>query len=312
MRDRPPALVLPIVILSLLANAAAEARDPPSRRSRAFDGQPTVLSERGILEGVSMNGSPLPWPTVGNWRLRPLQTSPELDPVPDSAPARPLEPRRAEPTSPLPTVDIPLPPRRPTSLQGIAPLDIDSRGFAAGGNCFAQLTAAGVRFTPASQPGGNPACAIDNPVQVSSIAERSAPGGAISLPDRPTISCRMAVRFSEWLRSVAPALGSSRNAALSSITTGPGWDCRPRNRQAGARLSAHGNGDALDINTFFFANRARLPVQGHGRDPAFHAARMAACSYFSTVLGPGAAFHDSHLHLDIMKHGRDASYRLCR
>ena len=230
-----------------------------------------------------------------------------------AAAARARRPRAATPLAPrCRGVPFPLPPRRPPALGGIAPLDIDGKGFAAGGNCFAQLRAAGTTFAPASQPGGNPACGIDNPVQVSAIADRGAPGGSISLPDRPIVSCRMALRFGDWLRSVSPGLAISRNSALTSITTGPGWECRGRNRQVGAKLSAHGNGDALDINTFFFANRARLPVQGNGRDPAFHAARMAACGYFTTVLGPGAAFHDSHLHLDIMRHGRDGSFRLCR
>lgn len=310
---RPGALLL-VTAIVLVDVAAASAAPPPSRRSRAFDAQPTVYGGRGVLEGERA-GSGLPWPTVGSWSVRALRVAPELDPLLMSEPA-PLEPAPPDlrPALPAPgqAVTIPLPPRRPTSLGGIAPLEADSRGFAAGGSCFAQLKAAGATFTPADQPGGNAACGIENPVQISAIAERSAPGGSISLPDRPVISCRMAVRFGDWLRSVAPSLGASRNAALTSITTGPGWECRGRNRQAGARLSAHANGDALDINTFFFANRARLPVQGSGRDPAFHAARMAACTHFSTVLGPGTAFHDSHLHLDIMRHGRDGSMRLCR
>lgn len=295
-----------IVVADL--GVVAHAAPPPSRRSRAFDEQPAVYELRGTLEGAVTPGSSVPWPSIGAWPTRPLQIAPELDTI--TAPA--LAPLPAPLAPPTGVVNIPLPPRRPASLGGIAPLEVDSKNFAAGGNCFAQLQAAGTRFAPASQPGSNPACGIENPVQISAIADRSAPGGMVILPDKPVISCRMAVRFGDWLRNVAPTLGTSRNSALTSITTGPGWDCRGRNRQAGARLSAHANGDALDINTFFFANRARLPVQGHGRDPAFHAARMAACSYFSTVLGPGAAFHDSHLHLDIMKHGRDASYRLCR
>ena len=289
------------------------AAQPPSRRSRAFDHQPTAYGMRGAIDGDAAPGSGLPWPSIGTWRTSPTRPSPELDPIVASLPPVEAAPRAATPLAPPgPGVPNTLPPRRPPALGGIAPLDIDGKGFAAGGNCFAQLRAAGTTFAPASQPGGNPACGIDNPVQVSAIADRGAPGGSISLPDRPIVSCRMALRFGDWLRSVSPGLAISRNSALTSITTGPGWECRGRNRQVGAKLSAHGNGDALDINTFFFANRARLPVQGNGRDPAFHAARMAACGYFTTVLGPGAAFHDSHLHLDIMRHGRDGSFRLCR
>lgn len=296
-----------ILLAELVSSAMAAS--PPSRRSRVFDHQPAVYGSRGTLDEAAAPGSRLPWPSVGTWLGNPLRPGPEIETV--LSPPEPPGPPSAAPglAPPGPAPGIPLPPRRPPALGGIAPFAIDSKSFAEGGNCFAQLRAAGTLFAPSTQRGGNPACGIDNPVQVSAI---SSGGSMISLPDKPVISCRMAVRFGEWLRSVAPTLGASRNAALSSITTGPGWDCRPRNRQAGARLSAHGNGDALDINTFFFANRARLPVQGHGRDPAFHSARMSACSYFTTVLGPGAAFHDSHLHLDIMRHGRDGSFRLCR
>ena len=298
-----------LAVSLLLPTFGTEAAPPPSRRSKAFDDQPAVYGARGAFEAP--DGSRLPWPITGSWLVRPLRVAPEIDPILADRPP-PLE--HAAPAlrqGLVPPADIPLPPRRPTSLGGIAPLAADSQGFAAGGSCFAQLKAAGIAFTPAEQPStGNPGCGIDNPVRVTAIAERGAPGGTVSLPDQPVISCRMAVKFGEYVRAVAPGLGQARNAALSSITTGPGWECRGRNRQRGAKLSAHSNGDALDINTFFFANRARIPVQGSGRDPAFHAARMAACSYFTTVLGPGTAFHDGHLHLDIMNHR--AGYRMCR
>ena len=298
-----------LLAAALLPAFGAEAAAPPSRRSKAFDDQPAVYGARGAFEAP--DASSLPWPATGSWRVRPLRVAPEIDPIlADRPPA-------LEPASPLlqhgiaPPAEIPIPPRRPTSLGGIAPLTADPGDFAAGGSCFSQLKATGVTFTPAEQQqSGNSGCGIDNPVRVSSVAERGAPGGQVSLPDRPVISCRMAVKFGEYVRAIAPGLGQARNSALSSITTGPGWECRGRNRQSGAKHSAHANGDALDINTVFFANRARIPVQGSGRDPAFHAARMAACTYFTTVLGPGSAFHDGHLHLDVMSHR--AGYRMCR
>jgi hypothetical protein len=316
-RRRPPPLAAAALGLFglLFGDFGASAASPPSRRSKAFDRHPPVYAGRGILEGAATPGSSVPWPTVGTWPTRPLQIAPELDPLLSATPPALVHaPDAIRPTlaPPSAALDIPLPPRRPPSLGGIASLEPGSKGFAAGGDCLARLRAAGATFAPASQPGENAACGIDSPVRISAIADRNAPGGSISLPDNPVISCRMALRFGDWLRSVSPTLGASRNAALVSITTGPGWECRGRNRQSGGRLSAHANGDALDINTFFFANRARMPVAGHGRDPAFQAARLAACNYFSTVLGPGSAFHDSHLHLDVMVHGRRPAYRLCR
>ena len=314
MRATPRRRALAAALLGcLLAGSAATAwaASPPSRRSRAFDGQPAAYAGRGILDPARAPGSPLPWPTVGSWLIKPLRAAPELDPLMSEEPAPP--PARSESpvlAPPSPVVDIPLPPKRPPSLGGMAPLATDSRDFAAGGDCFSRLRAAGTTFAPAGQQGGSSACAIESPVQISAVAERGTPGGSIILPDKPIISCRMALRFGDWLRSVAPALAASRNSAIVSITTGPGWECRTRNRQPGGKLSPRATGEAPDITTTYSPTRGRLPVQGHGRDPAFQTIRLAACNYFTTVLGPGSAFHDSHLHLDIMRHSH--SFRLCR
>ena len=47
---------------------------------------------------------------------------------------------------------------------------------------------------------------------------------------------------------------------------------------------------------------------------AFGAAlRIAACGWFTTILGPGSdeAHHD-HLHVDIEQHGSSDRYRICQ
>lgn len=242
------------------------------------------------------------WPVGGYWSARPALGLPEAEPPPLIS------------LSPVARGKFPLPPRRPLDLGRVpafkaVPELITPEISAVSGDCHAQLQAYGTTFAPAGQP-GNGACGIDNPVRVAAVAR--AAGGSISLPDRPVVACRLAVRFAEWVRATAPVLDASHGAPLIAITTGPGWDCRTRNRQPGAKLSSHGRGLALDVNHWSFANRARLTVTGSGGKPIFQTVRRAACTWFTTVLGPGSdGFHQDHLHVDIEGHGRGRA-RLCR
>ncbi len=157
---------------------------------------------------------------------------------------------------------------------------------------------------------GSGACLIENPVRLSRLSEA---GRAVALPDGPIVACRFALSFAAWAgRSAAPVLSARRGAALAAIQTGPGWECRGRNRQPGAKMSAHANGLALDVAGFTFADGSRLAVSG-ANDPGVQAVRTSACEWFTTVLGPGSdVFHSDHLHLDLQPHGRGGRYRMCQ
>jgi hypothetical protein len=40
---------------------------------------------------------------------------------------------------------------------------------------------------------------------------------------------------------------------------------------------------------------------------------MAACGWFTTILGPGSdPAHADHLHVDIQQHGSSDRYRICQ
>lgn len=229
--------------------------------------------------------------------------------MPLRVPEAPLEMAAGPPQPPR---RVPLPPRRPP---GVVQPDVrdDPQMIAGTADCLDRLRATGANFVQVGQPGGNPACAIDKPVRLTSMKRSEESGEFVSLTDRPVVSCRLALQFDAWIKAVSPVLAAGRNAPLVSMITGPGWECRTRNRQPGAPLSSHSNGLALDVNTFVFANKARLTVTGSGREPTFQAVRRAACSWFTTVLGPGSdAFHDDHLHVDIQPHGRGRFARYCR
>jgi hypothetical protein len=114
---------------------------------------------------------------------------------------------------------------------------------------------------------------------------------------------------------VAPLGEAMLRAKVASIETGPGYDCRTQNRLAGARISAHGHGLAVDFVAIAFADKRRLVVERQtSADEASYlrAVRTAACGWFTTVLSPGAdAFHADNMHMDIEKHGSSGSYRIC-
>ena len=99
------------------------------------------------------------------------------------------------------------------------------------------------------------------------------------------------------------ASGGGRGGGLAGFEVMGSYTCRPRNNQAGARLSEHGRGRAIDIGAAILADGSSITVLGDWPDPGLGQMREAACGTFSTVLGPGDPFHDDRLHLDTA-HGR--------
>ena len=127
----------------------------------------------------------------------------------------------------------------------------------------------------------------------------------------------MAERFSQFVITVAmPLAKGTFNKPLISIETGPGFECRPRNRQVGAKMSSHAQGNAVDVSAIALAgNETHNVLQSHDVQARqfFVALRMAGCGAFSTVLGPGSdAFHSDHLHFDIEKRGHDGKSKFCQ
>ncbi len=146
-------------------------------------------------------------------------------------------------------------------------------------------------------------CGIEEPVLVRSID-----GVALSKP--ATMDCATAEALLEWTRDGArPAVGG-RGGGLVGFQVMGSYSCRPRNNQAGARMSEHGRGRAVDIGAAILADGSTIEVLRDWPDPALRDMREAACLAFSTVLGPGSdAFHDDHLHLDTARRGRAAYCR---
>jgi hypothetical protein len=217
----------------------------------------------------------------------------------------------------------PLPPPRPAELGApdkpaeAPPPPVPAAPKAdATSTCLAKLVASGASAEPESVPATSvEGCGIDSPVRLSSITV--ADGDVVSLPDRPLVACEYALVLADYVRLIVAPLGQAMlHAKVAAIETGPGYTCRTQDRIAGAKISAHGHGLAVDFMAITFADKRRVMVERQASaDEAsyFRALRTAACGWFTTVLGPGSdAFHANNMHLDIEAHGSSGSYRICQ
>lgn len=219
----------------------------------------------------------------------------------------------------------PLPPHRPPELRSpVAPLPPPAEERAESDSvdeareaCLQKLTDLGVRYVPLA-PQEDGACKLTSPIRLLGLAANRDAQRPITFPQMPLIDCPLAERLADWLRdAVSPLFRARLGSSLKAVATGVGYECRTRNRDPGAKLSAHGLGLALDISAFELSDRERLRI-GLTQDPAAEDAldvvRRSACGWFTTVLGPGSpdALHESHLHLDLQQHGSGAGYRICQ
>jgi hypothetical protein len=99
------------------------------------------------------------------------------------------------------------------------------------------------------------------------------------------------------------------------------YSCRGIDNIAGAQLSEHAFGNAVDVAGFTLADGREIDFvhdwkKADSQEGAFlHEAHAGACQYFTTVLGPGAdVFHYNHIHLDLANHGstNTGPRRICK
>ena len=143
---------------------------------------------------------------------------------------------------------------------------------------------------------------------------------AIVLPDKRQVSvkpaailrCPMASALADWIRNDIAPLAAGLGSTISDLDNFDSYECRGRNRVAGARLSEHGRANALDVRAFKLANGRAVSltdrtVPREVRESVLH----SACTRFPTVLGPGSdGYHEDHIHLDLME--RRGNYRICQ
>ena len=214
----------------------------------------------------------------------------------------------------------PLPPPRPPEL-AVPAKPIESSAPSQGpkaeatSSCLAKLITDGASAEAATAPPiSAEGCGIAEPIRLSSITTE---GETVSLPDHPLIACAFASVLADYVRLIVAPLGQAAlHTRVAAIETGPGYDCRTQDRVAGAKISAHAKGLAVDFMAITLADKRRILVEGQtGAEETsyFRAIRTAACGWFTTVLGPGSdAYHANNMHMDIEPHGSSGSYRICQ
>ena len=143
---------------------------------------------------------------------------------------------------------------------------------------------------------------------------------AVVLPDKRQVSvkpaailrCAMASAVADWIRTDMTPLAQNLGSTISELDNFDSFECRGRNRIAGAGLSEHGRANALDVRALKLANGQSISltdrtVSRATRESVLH----SVCARFSTVLGPGSDwYHEDHIHLDLAE--RRSNYRICQ
>lgn len=288
-----------VVLLAAFATPAAAEIRPVQRPATAV----AILSEDGRVQvagATSPDGS-----------VRPMRRVEEASKA-ERAVARIL-------SSPVPQVDVDgnlrrseRPVSRPREIvlaalqtaKPPAPAEPAPRATSATGGLCGRASIRGETIAPVVEPGG---CGIPDAVRVRQVS-----GLNLSRPAR--VDCGTATALDDWVRSgVIPTVGR-RGGGPVSLQVAGSYSCRTRNHQAGAKMSEHSLGHAIDISAINLADGGALTVASdwnrgtEGR--MLKALWKAACGTFGTVLGPDSdAYHRDHLHLDTARY-RSGSY--CR
>jgi hypothetical protein len=157
---------------------------------------------------------------------------------------------------------------------------------------------------PMEPLGGRGSCGLEHPFKVS-----AALNGSVAVEPPATLDCPMTAAIDRWMQaSVQPAAQGYFRARVIGIRQIASYGCRTRDNIAGAKLSEHAFGNALDVAGFRLADGREIVVaqawwRGAPQERAFlQAAFAGACAEFYTVLGPGSdAFHANHFHLDLLR-----------
>jgi hypothetical protein len=176
--------------------------------------------------------------------------------------------------------------------------------------CRARLAdglAVAAALPPISGPGE---CGVADPVRMEAIWMRN--GRRVTLHPPAVLDCGAAETVAQWVRDEAGPAFPPEGPQLATIAVAASYECRGRNRVAGAKVSEHGFGHALDVSGFKLSDGSVVGLTDPAADRALRERlRGSACARFSTVLGPGSdGYHESHVHLDMIV--RPSGYRICQ
>lgn len=273
--------------------------------NRSFGNRPkhrTVAGSRGGAPGgfyafvlvVTWLAPGIPAQAGGDPPLPPLKPVMEAEPTPPLPPPRPVDVDAAHDVpvvAPTPTADTP-PPAAPAAT--VATPDLAAAEQA----CTALLASRKVVARTIAPVTGTGGCGMPAPVEVLGVL---ADAGTIALQPPVQANCAVVAALADWVRDdLVPAFART-GKPLATLWSTSGYACRGRNGQAGAKLSEHGTGNAIDIGGFASADGMRIGVDDAGPEAILLAeVKRTACLRFATVLGPGSdGFHETHMHVDL-------------
>lgn len=176
--------------------------------------------------------------------------------------------------------------------------------------CQLRLTSDIAVVEPLPQIAGANGCGVEDAVRLSAVMTKDKVRVAITPP--ATMRCATAEAIVHWVRDDVAPIAATLGAPLGGIVNYASYECRGRNRIAGAKLSEHGKGNAIDIRALTLTNGKSyeltdISVAKETREKL----RASACARFTTVLGPESdGFHEGHIHVDLVE--RRSGYRICQ
>jgi len=158
-------------------------------------------------------------------------------------------------------------------------------------------------------------CGAQSPLELTGVL---ANGRMVPVSGGVTTDCGMASVLPEWIEAVDSYLMAREKTQVAEVMVGTSYMCRKVNNADVGNLSFHAFADAMDVTGFKLADGRTVTVEGDWADALSPEGRLlryahdAACSQFTTVLGPEAnALHHDHFHVDLGCHGKSCTSRLC-
>ncbi len=178
--------------------------------------------------------------------------------------------------------------------------------------CRTRLKRLGVVFKEKPPIYRSSSCQIANPIEVSGFNS-----GSIAFKPAATLNCQVTEAFARWIKGDLQSAARLRYlSGVRTIYNAGGYSCRTMNHRRGARMSEHSRGNAIDVTRIILNNGKDITVRRPGffafrEKGLLNSVRSDACSYFTTVLGPGYnREHADHFHFDLMQ--RRSGYRACK
>jgi hypothetical protein len=204
---------------------------------------------------------------------------------------------------------VPLPRGRPAMAPSAQRPEPETGAEPAPSACRQRLTeklALAPSLPPIEGPGD---CGADDVVRLEAVVLPNQAQVAVTPP--AILRCTFAEEIVRWVREDVTPAARALKLNLKSIDNYAAYDCRGRNRVAGAKTSEHGRGNALDIRSLKLSDGTVIGLADpHAPKEFREGLRQKTCTRFVTVLGPGSdGYHEDHIHVDLAE--RRSGQHLC-